>query len=328
MQTPTRVVPASFFGIVLGLAGLGNGWRLAAKTWNLPPQIGETVLALAVLVWALLIIGYLWKWLAVRGEAEGELRHPVACCFVGLIFVSTALISVAVLPYSRMLAEVLAVIAGGGNLLFAAWRTGGLWQGNRDPGSTTAVLYLPAVAGNFTSAIAAAFLGYADLGILLFGAGVFSWFAIESVLIHRLYTAAPLPPAIRPTLGIQLAPPVVGCVAYLAITGKPDLFAQALFGYGLLQGAVLLRLLPWFRETGFAAGYWGFSFGVTAIAQAAIRMAQMGLPGPVAWLSPWLFAFANLFIAFLIIRTLMLLFAGKLFPAPAAAPAPAPAPAA
>lgn len=322
MQTPRIVVPASFFGIVLGLAGLGGGWRLGAKLWNLPAQIGETILAIAALIWALLLAGYVWKWLAARNEAEGELRHPVACCFVGLIFVSTALIAVAALPYSRTLAEILALIAGIGNLLFAAWRTGGLWQGNRDPGTTTAVLYLPSVAGNFVSAIAASALGYNDLGILLFGAGVFSWFAIESVLLHRLYTAAPLPPAIRPTLGIQLAPPVVGCVAYMAVIGDADLFAQALFGYGLLQAVVLLRLLPWFRETGFAAGYWGFSFGVTAIAQAALRMAQMGNNSVAVALAPWLFACANLFIAFLAVRTLMLLFAGKLFPA-AATPAPA-----
>jgi tellurite resistance protein len=38
---------------------------------------------------------------------------------------------------------------------------------------------------------------------------------------------------LRPTLGIQLAPPTVGCAAYLSITsGPPVLFAQALMGYG------------------------------------------------------------------------------------------------
>lgn len=322
MQTPKRVVPASLFGIVLGVAGLGGAWRLAANLWGLPHEIGEIIYALAALIWALLLAGFLWKWIAARGEAESELRHPVACCFIGLIFVSTCLIAIGALPYSRELAIALVAIAATGNILFAAWRTGGLWQGNRDPGTTTAVLYLPSVAGNFVTAIAAGALGYGSLGILLFGAGLFSWFAIESVLVHRLYTAAPLPAAIRPTLGIQLAPPVVGCVAYLSVTGHADLFAQALFGYGLLQGVILLRLLPWFRETGFAAGYWGFSFGVTAIAQSSLRMTQMGVSGPVAELAPWLFGFANLFIAFLAVRTLMLLASGKLLPAPAAPAAP------
>jgi tellurite resistance protein len=29
-------VPASFFGIILGLVGLGNCWRVAGKIWHLP----------------------------------------------------------------------------------------------------------------------------------------------------------------------------------------------------------------------------------------------------------------------------------------------------
>jgi len=47
---------------------------------------------------------------------------------------------------------------------FAVWRTGGLWQGKREHATTTAVLYLPTVAGSFVTAIAAAALGYADWG--------------------------------------------------------------------------------------------------------------------------------------------------------------------
>lgn len=34
-------VPASFFGIVLGIAALANAWRLAHVAWSLPAMIGE-----------------------------------------------------------------------------------------------------------------------------------------------------------------------------------------------------------------------------------------------------------------------------------------------
>jgi tellurite resistance protein len=44
-----------------------------------------------------------------------------------------------------------------------------------------------------------------------------SWLAIESVLLHGLYTVSELPAPLRPTLGIQLVPPAVGCSAYLSI---------------------------------------------------------------------------------------------------------------
>jgi tellurite resistance protein len=42
-------VPASFFGIVLGLAGLANAWRVAHSTWGLPSFIGEVLTAVAFL---------------------------------------------------------------------------------------------------------------------------------------------------------------------------------------------------------------------------------------------------------------------------------------
>ena len=60
------------------------------------------------------------------------------------------------------------------------------------------------VAGGFVSGTVAAALGWDDWGQMLFGAGFFSWLAIELVLLHRLYTGEPLPPTLRPTLGIQL----------------------------------------------------------------------------------------------------------------------------
>ncbi|HMI10949.1 MAG TPA: hypothetical protein VK567_05035, partial [Bradyrhizobium sp.] len=66
---------------------------------------------------------------------------------------------------------------------------------------------------------------------------------------------ATLPIALRPTLGIQLAPPTVGAVAYLGINGGvPDLVAHALVGYGLLQALLLLRLLPWSSRLPYPIG--------------------------------------------------------------------------
>jgi tellurite resistance protein len=82
------------------------------------------------------------------------------------------------------------------------------------------------------SAIVASAFGHPDWGAPFFGAGLLSWLAIESVLLHRLYTHSELPPALRPTSGNPArAPPAVGCAAYLAITTEPpDLFAQGLIG--------------------------------------------------------------------------------------------------
>jgi len=312
-------VPAAMFGIVLGLAGLGSCWRLAHRLWGMPAAIGEAILAIAVLIWALLIILYAAKWLAVPDQARAELGHPVQCCFVGLIGVATMLTGNALLPYARPLTVLLFVCGLVFTLGFALWRTGLLWQGDREPADTTAVLYLPAVAGTFVAGTSAGALGMADWGSLLFGMGFFTWLAIESVLLHRLYTGPRMAVALRPTLGIQLAPPVVGAVAYLAVQpGPPALLAHALLGYGLFQALLLLRLANWIREQPFAPSYWAFSFGGTALAAAPMLMLVHGDTGAVATLAPILFVGANILVAILAVGTVRLMIAGKLFPKPAA----------
>lgn len=154
---------------------------------------------------------------------------------------------------------------------------------------------------------------------------MFSWLAMESVILHRLLTGPAMPKPIRPTLGIMLAPAPVGAVAYTTITGAaPDLFVHGLIGYGLLQLAILIRLLPWLRESGPAVGFWGLTFGATSIAVAPLRLVAAGDGGAILTVAVTTFVLANLLVGFLTLMTLWLLFSGRMYGAqPPTAPAPA-----
>ncbi len=308
-------VPASFFGIVLGLAGIGNGWRLAASIWGVPAIVGEICFAVAFAVWFIVAIMYVTKWIFARDAAIAEFRHPVLCCFIGLGGVSTLLIAVAAIPYSSMAAWILFWIGWIAQFGFAIYRTGTLWQGGRDANTTTPVLYLPLVAGNFVATLALGNLGQPEWGILFFGAGMFAWLAVESIILYRLYIHETLAPPLRPLLGIQLAPPAVAAGAWLSINGgHVDMFVQCLIGYALLQAILLLRLARWIGQQPFSASYWAFSFGVTALPAACLRLTSLGVAGPIAQMALPLFATANMFIGILVIRTLILLFIVRLLP--------------
>lgn len=315
-------IPAAFFGIVLGLAGLGNTWRAAHLAWGLPAAVGEVLIAAALLVWLVLAVLYGLKWAFMADQAIAESRHPVQCCFIGLGGVATMLVALGLLPYIRPLALAIFALGGVFTLAFAIWRTGLLWQGDREASATTPVLYLPTVAAGFVTATVASALGYLDWAQLAFGAALFSWLAIESVLLHRLYTEPSLPAMLRPTLGIQLAPPTVGAVAYLSVNGGvPDLGAHALLGYGILQALLLLRLSRWIMQQPFAASYWAFTFGATALPTAALRLVAHGDTGAVALLAPILFVGANLLVVLVAIGTVRLIAQKRLLPV--AAPAKA-----
>jgi tellurite resistance protein len=184
------IVPAAFFAVVFGLAGLGSVWRRASAVYGLPAIVGEALMACAAAIWALLLVLFAAKWCFARDRALEEARHPVQCCFIGLAGVATMLVAGAILPYSRVGAEVLFVPGMLFTVGFALWRTGLLWRGERDDAATTPVLYLPTVAGGFVSATMLANLGYRDWGQMAFGAALLSWLAIESVLLRRLRWAA------------------------------------------------------------------------------------------------------------------------------------------
>lgn len=319
-------MPAAYFGIVLGLAGLGNAWRAATQAWHVPGGIAELIYLIAGIVWAALIVLYICKALMAPEKLAAEVAHPVQCCFIGLAGVSTMLIAGGLVPHWPAVAYIVFAIGFVFTLGFGIWRTGGLWRGEREPGTTTAVLYLPTVAGSFVSATVISALGHPDWGQLAFGAGVFSWLAMESVLLHRLLTGPTTPAPLRPTLGVQLAPAPVGALAYIAVSGgTPDVFVHALIGYGLLQLFILARLSPWIAEAGAVPGFWAFSFGATAIAAAPLRLIAHGDSGAVATLAPILLGAATLFVVGLAVMTLWLLASGRMFASAPAAPAAAPA---
>ena len=322
MNTHRGPMPVAFFGIAVGLFALANAWRVASRIWPVPASVAQLLTLGAFAVWLVLGAAYAHKWIAHRAEARAELQHPVQSSFVALVPVSALLAAGALLNYSHVAAVALFWLAAASGLALGVFLQGRLWQGGRAPELVTPAIYLPAVATNFVAATASAAFGWHQLGMLFFGAGVLSWLAIESLILHRAAVHEALPEALRPTLGIQLAPPVVGGVAYLSLTsGAPDLFAYLLLGYGIYQALLLLRLLPWIRQQAFAPSYWAFSFGVAALPTMAMRMVERGASGQEAWLAAGLFVLANLAIAVLVVMTLRQLWQGKLLPASAPAAA-------
>lgn len=80
-----------------------------------------------------------------------------------------------------------------------------------------------------------------------------------TVILQRLRSSGELPTALRTSLGIQLAPALVACSAWLSVNGgEGDTLAKMLFGYGLLQLLFMLRLMPWYLSQPFNASFWSF----------------------------------------------------------------------
>jgi tellurite resistance protein len=243
-----------------------------------------------------------------------EFRHPVAGATPALLGISTLLLVPAALPYSRHLAWALAAAGLAWHLTFASWHTGTLWQGSRQSADTAPTLYLPTVAGNFTAAAALGSLAQTGWSWLFLGAGVFSWHALEPLIIGRLWHSDPLPIEQRSLIGIQFAPPVVCSAAVLAIDpGSSETWLLMLLGYGLFELLIGLRLKTWLGSQAFAHSWWTYSFGVASAAITCLKLALAGLPVAQTLALP-MFMVANLFIGYLCVRSAHLVAAAWLAP--------------
>jgi tellurite resistance protein len=194
-------------------------------------------------------------------------------------------------------------------MCFSLWHNGSLWKGGRNQSDSVPTLYLPTVAGNFTSAAALGALGYPDWSWLFLGAGMFSWLALESLIIKRLWLAQELPSMQRPLLGIQFAPPVVCAMAWLSISpGSSDHWILMLWGYGLYQLMLGIRLGKWLGSQPFAPSYWAYTFGIAAATVSGLKLALAGV-GAAQIIAIPVFIGANLFIGYLSVRTLRIFIA-------------------
>ena len=307
-------IPVSYFSIVLGLSALGLAWRYGTHAVALPAIVGETLLGLATVIWLIFIVAYGVKWLRFRHQAKEELQNLIQCCFISLIPITTILIGLAALPYGFLLSVGLITLGIIGQLVFAAYRAAGLWRGIHKAEATTPIMYLPTVATNFVSGTALGYLGYSEVGMLFLGAGVFSWLSLEPAILHRLRNLEPVAPAVRPAIGIQLAPAFVGCSTYLALNGgEIDLLVKLLIGYGVLQLLFLIRLLSWLFQNGFTVSFWAFSFGLASMANVGLHLYQGTSNMILGILGLSLFWFASIIIGLLILGTLYLIMRGRFF---------------
>lgn len=293
---------ASRFSIVLGLASLGQAWRASAPLWNTPHMIGECLLLAAGLVWLWLLVGYLAQAIRTPAVASMEFTHPVQGATPALLGVATLLMVPAIRPYSPAAANLLLAAGMSWHLAFALWHTGDGWRRGRDAADVIPTVYLPTVAGNFTCGSAFGAVQLPDIGWLFLGAGLFSWLALESLILQRIWRSGGLPPERRATLGIHFAPAAVAGASWLAISpGSTDHWILMLWGYGIFQLMLGLRLAGWLGAQPFSHTYWSYTFGSGSAAVIGVKLAYAGSEAvtPVAAL---VFVLANIFVLYLLTR--------------------------
>jgi tellurite resistance protein len=306
-------VPASFFSIVTGLAGLGAAWRSAARAYGVSDWLADGLLAVSAALFLGVLAAQVLR--ALRGAGlRDELEHPISGSLAALGPGSLLLVAAGVSVYFRDLALVLFWIGAAGQVAMGVWLVGRWLLAAADPKAVTPALHLPSV-GFLLTAVAAGAVGRADAGWLFFGAGVVLWLVVAAALLDRYVSAGELPAAVRPLVALEIAPPAAALLAWQSLEGgAPDVVSRILLGFALFQALVVARLLGRLRDVPFSPSYWAFAFPLAALAAGALRQSAAA-PGSVAGaLALPLFIVANAVVAAIAWQTIVAASRGKLLP--------------
>jgi tellurite resistance protein len=316
-------IPPPMFGIAFGLVGLGAAWQAAAKLLDVPLAVPDAIFILAAAVWAILVAGYLAQGpLRVLGDwRDGEIAP-----FIPLAVIAPMILAVALSRYALSAGRILVVVFLALTVLLGGWLTGewiyaGVSHDRVHPG-----YYLPTVAGGFVGAYCAALVHLHAIAEAAFGIGIFCWMLLAALVLNRLMFRPALPRRLVPTLAIQIAPPVIGGVAYFGISGnKINFIAAALGGYAVVMLLVQLRLLPLYARLTFTLGFWSFTFTAAAAAIDALLWLAATRPAGTTGYAAVVLGLVTLLIAAIAVRSVIAIARRQFFPPRSPAPAPAPA---
>ncbi len=287
-------LPFPLLAMPMGLGGVGLAWRQASVSLGVPALIGEALLALTTLVWIAVVGLQLLRALRHPAAVAVELRHPVRAAFAAAPTVGLMIVSAFVYRHAPQLGAVLWSASVVLHLFVAMLLLRRILAGGGDVAMLAPPLLIPLV-GNILAPVFGAPMGFLQLAWMMFGIGLVLWLAVLPLLLHRLLAGPPLPPLLKPTLCILLAPPAVAALALIALTGEAQGPAMIFTGVALLVAATLLSLAGEIARVPFGLAWWGVTFPTAAFAallmvqefpawlSAPALAATTGLTGWVAW---------------------------------------------
>jgi tellurite resistance protein len=264
--------PVAWFAMIMGLGGLTLAWAKAEALLALNVSVSPWLLGLSSVLFMLLAVFYAVKLVRFRAASNLEWGHPIKTNFVPTVSIALILLSIAWLPYSAPYSNLL-WLAGLLLHLLLTLRAITRWmhQSKFEIVHINPAWFIP-VVGNILIPIAGVEHAPDQISWFFFSIGIVFWPLLLTIIFYRVIFHGSLPERLLPTLFILIAPPAVGFIAYLRLTGEVDAFALVLYHAALFFTVLLFAQLRWFLRLRFFLSWWAYSFPLTAITLATLTM--------------------------------------------------------
>ncbi|AEM72836.1 SLAC1 anion channel family protein [Caldicellulosiruptor acetigenus] len=260
--------PISFFSVVMGLTGFTITLQKAQKLFGINQIYSKVSLYISVFIFILLFVFYLLKILFYLDKFKEEFSNPIRLNFFPTFSISLLLLSVAFLEENIKISKVLWIIGMVSHLLLtiiviSQW----IQQTHFNLQHYNPSWFIP-VVGNIIVPIAGVEHAQQEISWFFFSIGIVFWISLFTIFLYRIIFHHPLSQKLVPTLFILIAPPAVGFISYVKLTGRVDEFAKIVYYVALFLVILLLAQVRLFLNVKFYLSWWAYSFPMAAISIA------------------------------------------------------------
>lgn len=255
--------PISFFAVIMGLTGLAIAYMSLIFMGETFKMIETFITFLSTFIFIMFLIIYLIKLFKYKDEVKKEFLHPVKSSFFPTVSISLLLLSIAYNTINQTFSYVL-WISGAVLHFILLVRTLVFWITKEFKIELINPAWFIPVVGAIIIPING--INYSvELSWFFFSIGIIFWISLFTIVIYRIIFHNPLPERLYPTLFILIAPPAVGFISYIKITGSIDTFSNLLFYFALFMCIMLIALITKFIKRRFYISWWAYTFPLDAI---------------------------------------------------------------
>ena len=224
--------PIMMFAIVMGLAGLTLVFKKVSEALYLPSVIYTIMMIGTTIIFFIITFMYLKKIMKHKEEVKKEFSHPIRINFFAASSISILILSMVYKNTIDPIAQIFFIIGAVFHIFFTFYTIKFWINNNLEMQHSNPAWFIP-IVGNLIVPIAGK--GFVDDSILYFyfSIGIFFWIILFSIILNRIIFHNQFAPKFMPTLFILIAPPAIGFISYIKLTGSLDFFAQILFNLGL-----------------------------------------------------------------------------------------------
>ena len=275
MSSRLQHFPISFFAMVLGLAGYVIAWQKMEELFNVTPILSVGLVFLVSGVFIILFSIYLVKIITYPALVKAEFSHPIKSSFFPTISISLLLLATLFLPVASTVSLWLWWV-GASLQLVLTLAVISLWINHSqfEVSHMNPSWFIPAV-GNIVVPVAGVEHGLVEISWFFFSIGIIFWLILLTIFFNRIIFHHPLPNKLLPTLFILIAPPAIGFISLVKLTGEVGAGERILLYFALFMSFLVFTQWRRFYELEFYLSWWAYSFPLGALTIANVLMFKM-----------------------------------------------------